>query len=47
MTSNYSTTEVEVEEIENKNETSHSIYLRFPLHYITVTNFYIVQDTLR
>ena len=42
MTSSYSTIEVEAEEIEYKNETSHSIYLGFLLHYITLTNYYIV-----
>ena len=45
MTSNYRTIEVEAEEIEYKNERSHSIYLGLLLHYITLTNYYIVQDT--
>ena len=39
--------EVDGEEIEYKNETSHSIYLGFLLHYITLTNYYIVQDTFK
>ena len=42
MTSNYSTMEEEREEIEYKNETSHSIYLAFLLHYVTFTNYYII-----
>ena len=41
MISNYSTIEVDREEIEYTNETSHSIYLRFLQHYITLTNHYI------
>ena len=47
MTCSYSTTEVEAEEIEYINERSHSIYLGFLLHYITLTNYYIVLDTFR
>ena len=47
MTSNYSTIEVQAEEIEYKSETSYSIYLGFLVHYITFTNYYIVQDTFR
>ena len=42
MTSSCSTIEVEAEEIEYKNERSHSVYLGFLLHYITLTNYYIV-----
>ena len=42
MTSNYGTIQVEPEEIEYKYETSHSIYLGFLLHYITLTNYCIV-----
>ena len=38
MTSNYSTIEVEAKEKECKNETSHSIFLAFLLHFITFTN---------
>ena len=45
MTSNYCTIEVEAEEIEYKNETSHSIYLGFLLYYITLTYYYILADT--
>ena len=41
MTSNYSTIEVDAEEIEYKNETSLSIFLGFLLQYITLTNTYI------
>ena len=47
MTSNYSTIEVEKEEIEYKSVRSHSVYLGFLLHYITFTNCYILQDTVR
>ena len=47
MTSNYSTINVEGEEIVYKNETPNSIYLGLLLHYITLDNYYIVQDTLR
>ena len=41
MTSNYSTTEVKEKETEYKNDTSHSIYVGFLLHYITLrpTNY--------
>ena len=39
MRSNYSTIEVEAEEIEYIIEISHSIYLRFLLYYITFTNY--------
>ena len=42
MTSNYSTIEVEAEEVEYLKETSHSSYLGFVLHYITLTNYYFV-----
>ena len=42
MTSIYSTMEVEAEEIEYKNERSHSIYLENLLHYIILK-----QDTFR
>ena len=42
MISNYTTIEVKAEEIDYINETSHSIYIRFLLHYITLTNYYIV-----
>ena len=42
MTNNYSTTEVEAEEIKYKNETSHYIYLVFLLHYIILTNATII-----
>ena len=42
MTSNYSTIDVEGEEIECKNETPNFIYVGFLLHYITLTNYYIV-----
>ena len=42
MTSNFSTIQVEAEEIEYKKETSHSIYLGFLVHYITLTNYDIV-----
>ena len=45
MTSNYSTIEVEPEEIEYKNETYLSLYLGFLLHFIKLTNYYI--DTFR
>ena len=37
MTNNYSTIEVEAEEIEYKNETLQYIYVRFPLYYSTLT----------
>ena len=47
MTSSYSTMKLEAEEIEYKNETSHSIYLRFLLLYISLTNYYFVQDTFK
>ena len=47
MISNYSIIEVEAEEIEYKNETSHSRYLRVLLLYITFTKYYIVQDIFR
>ena len=47
MTSNYNTIEVEAEVIEYKNERSHSIYFAFIIHYITLTKYYIVQETLR
>ena len=47
MTCSCSTIEVEAKEIEYNNEMSHSIYLGFLLHYITLTNYYIVQDTFR
>ena len=47
MTSNYNTREVEGEEIQYKNERSHSIYFAFIIHFITLTNYYIVQDRLR
>ena len=47
MTTKYSTIEVEAEQTEYKNETSHSIYFEFILHYITLTKYYIVQETLR
>ena len=47
MTSNYTTIEVEGEEIKYKNEMSNSIYFAFILHYITLTNYYIAQDKLR
>ena len=43
MTNNYSTTEVEAEEIEYKNETLHYIYVRFPLYYITLTNIVLYR----
>ena len=46
MTSNYTTIDVKAEEIEYKNERSHSIYFAFILHYIILINYYIVQDTL-
>ena len=41
MTSNYSTIEVKEKETEYKDNTSHSIYLGFVLHYITLrpTNY--------
>ena len=39
--------EGEAEEIEYKNETSYSQYLRVLLLYITFTNYYIVQETFR
>ena len=42
MTSSCSTIEVEAEEIEYNNETSHSTYLGFLLHSITLTKYYIV-----
>ena len=45
MTSSYSTIEVDSEEIEYKNEMSHCIYILFILYYITLTNYYTVQDT--
>ena len=45
MISDYSTIEVNAEEIEYKYEMSHSVYLGFILLYITLTNYYIVQDT--
>ena len=38
---------VKAEEIEYKNETSHSIYLGFLLYYITLTYYYILADTFR
>ena len=44
MTSNYNTIEVEAEEIEFKNERSHTIYFAFIIHYITLTNYYIVIE---
>ena len=47
MTSNYNTKEVDAEEMEYKNEILHSIYLGFVLHYIILTNLYIVQDTFK
>ena len=47
MTSNYSTIDVEWEEIVYKNETPNSIYIGFLPHYITLTNCQIVQDTFR
>ena len=47
MTIKYNRTEEEAEEIDYKNERSHSIYLRFLLHYISLTNYYTVQDTFR
>ena len=47
MTSNYGTIQVEAEEIEYNNERSHSIYIGSLLRYITLTNYYIVQDTFR
>ena len=47
ITSNYSAIEVESEEIEYKNETSHSILLGFLLHYVPLINYYIVKDTFR
>ena len=47
MTSNYSTIEVEAEQTEYKNEISHSMFLRFLLYYITLTNDYIVKNTFR
>ena len=47
MTSKYNRTEEEAEEIDYKNERSHSIYLQFLLHYISLTNYYTVQDTFR
>ena len=47
MASNYNTIEMEAEEFEYKNERSNSIYLRFLLHYISLTNYYIVQDTFK
>ena len=45
MMSNYSTIETEAEETEYLHEKSHSSYLGFLLHCITLTNYYIVQDT--
>ena len=47
MTSNYSTIDVEGEEIVYTNETPNSIYLGLLLHYITLTNYYIVQDKIQ
>ena len=47
MTSNYSTIDVEWEEIVYKNEMPNSIYVVFLLYCITLTNYYIVQDTFR
>ena len=47
MTSNYTTMEVEGEEIKYKYERSYSIYFAFILHYITLTKYYNVQDTIR
>ena len=42
MTSNYNKTEAEAEEIEYKNEMSHSMYLGLLLHYITYQLFYCI-----
>ena len=47
MTCKYQTIEVEAEEIEYNNEISHFIYLEFLLYYITLSKYYIVQDTFR
>ena len=48
MTSNYSSIEVEAEDKKNvKMLTSYSIYFGFLLHYMTLTNYYIVEDTFR
>ena len=47
MTNNYSTIDVEGEEIKHINETPNFINIGFLLHYITLTDYYIVQDTLR
>ena len=44
MTSNYSSIEAKAEETVYIIEMTHSIYL---LHYITLTNYYIVQDKFR
>ena len=45
MTSIYSTIEIEAEEIEYKRKCH--IYLAFLIYYMTLTNYYIVKDTLR
>ena len=45
--SNYITIEVEVGEIEYQNVNFTFSMLRILLHYITLTNYYIVQDKLR
>ena len=47
MTGSYCTIEVEAEEIDYKKDMSHSIYLGFLLHHITLTNYYIIYNTFR
>ena len=47
MTSDHSIIEVETENNGIKMSMSHSIHLGFILHYITLTSYYIVKDTLR
>ena len=47
MTSNCSTIEVETENNSVKMSMSHLIHLEFILHYISLTDYYIVEDTFR
>ena len=47
MTSDYSIIYEEGEEIEQKNEKLHSIYLEFLQHYVTLSKYYIAQDTFK
>ena len=47
MISDYSPIEMKEKEIQYINETSRFVYLRFLLIYISLTNYYIVQDTFK